>query len=177
MTLSKQYQIKCPVCSQSDQVILIEDLYFGLIERDQNVITEYGIQPDQIKSILREICPPELTRLPFWLIVPPDQLMIAILVALVLITILFIEQTTGGFLQHLILPVLFLVLYLFSRKLIYSKYIYQKNIREKELDMVQNAVNKWSSYFICLDDRTVFSGHNDNSFPLLELQKRLYNHR
>lgn len=177
MTLPTQFQIKCPSCSQSDRTILIEDLYFGLIEMDQNVITKYSIQPDQIKSILREIRPPELTRLPFWLIIPPDQLMIAVLVTLVLITILFIEQTTGGFLQNLILPVLFLVLYLFSRKLIYSKYIHQKNIREKELDIVQNAVNKWSSYFICLDDKTVFSGHSDNSFPLSELQKRLINHR
>lgn len=177
MTLTTQYHINCPTCSQSERTILIEDLYFGLIERDQNVITKYSIQPDQIKSILREIRPPELTRLPFWLIVPPDQLMIAVLVTLVLITILFIEQTTGGFLQHLILPVLFLVLYLFSRKLIYSKYIHKKNIREKELDMVQNAVNKWSSYFICLEDKTVFSGHSDNSFPLSELQKRLISHR
>lgn len=177
MTVSNQNRISCPVCLQTYKTILVEDLYFALISHDEEVINHFHFQPDTIKSILREIRPPELTRLPFWLIVPPDQLMIAVLVTLVLITILFIEQTTGGILQHLILPVLFLVMYLFSRKFIYSKYIHQKTIREKELDMVQNAVNKWSSYFICLNDKTVFSGHSDNSFPLSELQKRLFNHR
>ncbi|PKO06157.1 MAG: hypothetical protein CVU41_08590 [Chloroflexi bacterium HGW-Chloroflexi-3] len=74
MSLPIQFQIKCPSCSQSDQTILIEDLFFGLIEKDQKVIARFSIQPDQIKSLIRKIKPPTLERLPIWLIIPPDVL-------------------------------------------------------------------------------------------------------
>lgn len=175
MTISNQNQITCPTCKQADQTILVEDLYFALISHDKEVINRFQQKPDTIKKLLSEIRPPELTKLPFWLIMPPDQMLIAAMIALILIIILFIEQTTVGILQLLVLPVLILALYFLGRSRIYSLYLIHKNKREKELQMVQDSVKKWSSFFICLNDQTIFSGHSNDSHPVSEL-KTIINH-
>ena len=48
-----------------------------------------------------------------------------------------------------------------------------KDIVANAQSQAQKAVERWSSYFICLNDMTVFSGHNGNSLPVNELQNHL----
>ncbi len=172
MTLSTQYQIKCPTCSRSDQIILVEDIYFGLIEKDQKVIARFSIQPDQIKSLLRDIKPPTLERLPIWLIIPPD-IFIGIIIGIILLLVV-ITGMQQGFDQKVAFPIVFLLVYFILRRYLNSKYIAKKNEREKEINRAQKAADRWSSLFLCLHDMTVFSGHSNNYFPIHELQNRIH---
>jgi len=173
MTISYQNRIACPTCQQTDKTILVEDLYFALIAHDKEIITRFQLSPEEIKSLLLKIKPPELEKLPLWMIQPPDHLLGTILVIIILMTFLLQDQTNVGFLQLLIFPILLAVLYLLGRKYIYSRYKSQKDKREEQLIAMENSVKKWSSFFICLSDNTIFSGHNHTSFPLSELQQIL----
>ena len=172
MSIPSQYQIKCPVCSQTNQTILIEDLYFGLIEKDQNVITRLSIQPDQIKSLLREIKPPTLERLPIWLIIPPDGL-IGIVVG-VIVLLVVISGIQEGFDEKYAFPVVLLLVYFIFRRHLNTQYNAKKKEREKEINRAQKAADQWSTLFICLRDMTVFSGHNNDYFPIREFQNRIH---
>lgn len=171
MTLPTLYQIKCPACSRSDQTILVEDLYFGLIKKDQNVIAKYSIQPGQIKSLINEINPPSLERLPIWLIISPDVL-IGIIVVIILLLV-FISGMQQGFNEKFAFPVILLLVYFIFRRYFNEQYTVKKKEREKEINQAQKAADRWSSLFICLHDMTVFSGHSDNYFPISEFQNRL----
>ena len=68
MTINSQLQIPCPKCHQSDQTILMEDLYFAIIQGDQGILNEFSLESKEAKKILREIKPPAMERLPIWLI-------------------------------------------------------------------------------------------------------------
>lgn len=171
MALPTQFQIKCPTCSQSDQTILIEDLYFGLIEKDQKVIARFSIQPDQIKSLLRDIRPPTLERLPIWLIIPPDTF-IGIIIGIILLLVV-ISGMQQGFNEKFAFPVILLLIYFIFRRYLNKQYNAKKKEREKEINQAQKAADRWSSFFICLHDMTVFSGHSENYFPISEFQNKL----
>ena len=110
MSLPIQNQIKCPACSQSDQTILIEDLYFGLIEKDQKAVARFSIQPDQIKPLLRDIKPPTLEKLPIWLIIPPD-IFIGIIIGIILLLVV-ISGMQQGFDQKYAFSMVLLLVYL-----------------------------------------------------------------
>ncbi|MBW6474801.1 MAG: hypothetical protein K0B14_16860 [Anaerolineaceae bacterium] len=172
MTLPTQFQIKCPTCSRSDQTILVEDIYFGLIEKDQKVIARFSIQPDQIKPLLRDINPPTLERLPIWLIIPPD-IFIGIIIGIILLLVV-ISGMQQGFDQKVAFPIVFLLVYFILRRYLNAKYIAKKKERDKEINQAKKAADRWSSLFICLHDMTVFSGHSDNYFPINEFQNRIY---
>lgn len=172
MSLPNHYQIKCPTCSQTDQTILIEDLYFGLIEKDQKVITRFNLQPDQIKSLLREINPPSLERLPIWLIIPPDVLIGIIMSIFVLLVV--ISGLHQGFDEKYAFPLVFLLVYFILRRYLNEQYNAKKKVREKAINQAQKVADRWSSLFICLHDRTVFSGHSNNYFPIDEFQNRIH---
>lgn len=171
MTLPTQYQVKCPICSQSDQIILVEDLYFGLIEKDQKIIARFRIQPFQMKSILNEIKPPSLERLPIWLIIPPDVLVGIIMGIILLLAI--ISGIQQGFYEKFAFPVIFILVYIIFRRYLNKQYNAKKKDREKEIKDAQKAADRWSSFFICLHDMTVFSGHNNNYFPIGEFQIKI----
>ncbi len=172
MTLPTQYQIKCPTCSQSDKTILVEDLYFGLIEKDQKVIARLSIQPDQIKSLLRDIKPPTLERLPIWLIIPPDTF-IGIITGIILLLVV-ISGMQLGFDRKFAFPIVLLLIYFIFRRYLNTEYNAKKKEREKEINWAQKSADRWSSLFICLHDMTVFSGHTNNYFPINEFQKRMH---
>jgi hypothetical protein len=172
MSLPIQNQIKCPDCSQSDQTILIEDLYFGLIEKDQKVIARFSIQPDQIKPLLRDINPPTLERIPIWLIIPPD-IFIGIIIGIILLLVV-ISGMQQGFDQKFAFPMVLLLVYFIFRRYLNAQYIAKKNEREKEINQAQKAADRWSSLFICLRDMTVFSGHSNNYFAIAEFQNRIH---
>lgn len=171
MTLPTQYQIKCPTCSQSDKTILIEDLYFGLIEKDQKVVARFSIQPDQIKSLMRDIKPPTLERLPIWLIIPPD-VFIGIIVGVILLLVI-ISGMQQGFDEKFAFPMVLLLIFFIFRRYLKAQYVAKKNEREKEIYHAQKIADRWSSLFICLHDMTVFSGHSNNFFPISEFQNKL----
>lgn len=171
MALPTQFQIKCPTCSQSVQTILIEDLYFGLIEKDQKVIARFSIQPDQIKSLLRDIRPPTLERLPIWLIIPPDTF-IGIIIGIILLLVV-ISGMQQGFNEKFAFPMILLLVYFIFRRYLNKQYDAKKKEREKEINQAQKAADRWSSFFICLHDMTVFSGHSENYFPISEFQNKL----
>ncbi|MBE0686790.1 MAG: hypothetical protein IH585_12440 [Anaerolineaceae bacterium] len=173
MSLPIQYQVKCPSCSQSDQTILIEELYFGLIERNQKVIARFSIQPGQIKSLLSKIKPPSLERLPFWLIIPPDVL-IGIIVGVFLL-LMIISGIQQGFDEKYAFPLVLIFVYFIFRRHLNAQYNTKKTEREEIINQAQKAADRWSSLFICFRDMTVFSGHSNNYFPINEFQNRIYN--
>jgi high-affinity K+ transport system ATPase subunit B len=149
----------------------VEDLYFGLIEKDQNVIAKFSIQPDQIKSLINEINPPSLERLPIWLIISPDVL-VGIIVVIILLLVI-ISGMQQGLNEKFAYPVILLLVYFIFRRNFNDQYTAKKKEREKEINQAQKAADRWSSLFICLHDMTVFSGHSDNYFPISEFQNRL----
>jgi hypothetical protein len=167
-----QYQIKCPTCSQSDRTILIEDLYFGLIENDHQNLAKFSIQPGQTKSLIREIKPPSLERLPIWLIIHPDVL-IGIIVGVILLLVI-VSEMQQGFDEKFAFPVIFLLVYFIFRRYLTKQFTAKKKEREIEIHQAQKAADQWSSSFICLHDMTVFSGHNNNYFPISEFQNRIH---
>lgn len=171
MTQPTQYQIKCPTCSQSDRIILIEDLYFGLIEKDQTIVAKFSLKPNQIKSLLNEIKPPLLERLPIWLIIPPDVL-IGIIVGVILLLVVISGIQDGLNIKYAFLVVFLLVYFLF-RCYLNKQFTARKKEREKEINQAQKAADRWSSLFVCLHDMTVFSGHSNNYFPISEFQNKL----
>jgi hypothetical protein len=59
------------------------------------------------------------------------------------------------------------------RKKINEQFQKKKKDRLEALNRAQQAADDWSSYFMCLSDKTVFSGHSNNFFPVDELQSRL----
>lgn len=172
MSLPIQNQIKCPTCSQSDRIILVEDLYFGLIEKDQKVVARFSIQPDQIKPLLRDIKPPTLEKLPIWLIIPPD-IFIGIIIGIILLLVV-ISGMQQGFDQKYAFSMVLLLVYLIFRRYLNAQYIAKKNERKKEINQAQKAADRWSSLFICLHDMTVFSGHSNNFFAITEFQNRIH---
>ncbi len=172
MPFHPQNQIKCPTCHQSDQTILVEDLYFALIENDQETLLRFNIQRTHTKSLLRDIRPPSLEHLPIWFILPPDILSGIIFIVFVLLIAL--SGIQPGFGQKFLFPIVFLLGYLIFRHTIRNKYNKNKNEHQIEINQAQKAVERWSSYFICLNDMTVFSGHNGNSFTVSELQNHLH---
>jgi hypothetical protein len=168
------YQIKhphvnCPICKQSDQVLLLEELYFGLIEKDQSILSK--LQPTlQTKTLLTQIQPPSLDRLPFWLITPPDYHFLALVVVVILI---FILTNTTLSLGTGIMPIIVIVVYLLYRKKLSFLHHQKQEERNAVIEKAQRAADDWSSYFICLDDMTVFSGHFENHFSVSELKDKL----
>ena len=130
MSLPIQNQIKCPACSQSDQTILIEDLYFGLIEKDQKAVARFSIQPDQIKPLLQDIKPPTLEKLPIWLIIPPD-IFIGIIIGIILLLVV-ISGMQQGFDQKYAFPMVLLLVYLIFRRYLNAQYIAKKTKGKKK---------------------------------------------
>lgn len=171
MPFHPQNQIKCPACHQSDQTILVEDLYFALIENEPETLSRFNLQPAQTKSLLRDIKPPSLEQLPIWFILPPDIL--SGIVFMVFIVLIALSGIQPGFDLKFLFPVGFLLGYLIFRHIIRKRFNQHKNVHQIEISQAQKAVERWSSYFICLNDMTVFSGHNGNSFPVNELQNHL----
>ena len=173
MSVQTQNQIRCPVCQQTDQTIPVEDLYFALIENNKEALSRYNIPSSQSKSIQRDIRPPLLDRLPIWQIIPPDVLIGIIIFVSVLLIIS--SDIQPGFDQKFLFPVILLLGYLIFRHYLVSKFTEQKNKRQDEINQSQKAVDRWSSYFICLQDMTVFSGHDGVLFPISELQNKMIN--
>lgn len=170
MSLHPQNQIKCPVCHQSDRTILVEDLYFALIENDKETLARFNFLPGQKKSILRNIQPPSLERLPIWFILPPDALSGIILIIFFLLIPLSGFQS--GFDQKYLIPVVFLLGYLISRRYLIKKFNEMIDKHQSEVIQTQITAERWSSLFICLHDMTVFSGHQNDYFPINEIQKQ-----
>lgn len=174
MTSISQLQIPCPKCHQSDQTILMEDLYFAIIEGDQGILNEFCLESKKAKKVLREIKPPAMERLPIWLIVKPDILVSIGLVIMVILTALFSQSSCQSFLNNLIPPAILVVSYLFFRKNINQAVLKNKLNRQQELRKAQIAADRWSSYFVCLRDQVVFSGHHKLNFPIGETQERIF---
>jgi hypothetical protein len=173
MSHPPQNQIRCPVCHQTDQTILVEDLYFALIENNKQILSRFDIPSAQKKSILRDIRPPDLEKLPIWQIISPD-----ILSGTIILVIVLLIATTGGqpgFDQRFLFPIILLLGYLIFRRFLVTKFSEQKNKRQTEINQAQKAVNLWSSLFICLRDKTVFSGHDGVIFSISELQNKMIN--
>ena len=174
MTIKSQLQIPCPLCQQSDRTILMEDLYFTIIESDKPTLSELNLDGSQANKLLREIKPPSMDHLPFWLIVKPDILVSILLVIMVILTALFAQPSRQSFLNNLILPAVLVVTYLLFRKNINQSVLKVKINRESELRKAQIAADRWSSFFVCLRDQVVFSGHNKINFPIGETQERMF---
>ena len=169
MNHKDNHHINCPVCKQSDQVLLLEELYFGLIQKDPAILSK--IPPSQQhKTLLNQIQPPSLDRLPFWLITPPDTLFLALVIMVLLV---FLFTSTPLTLETGFLPILIVILYLLFRRKIIHLFHQKKNERNAVIEIAQHAADDWSAYFICLQDMTIFSGHIDNHFPVSELQLKL----
>ncbi len=169
MEHNKHHHVNCPICNQSDQVLLLEELYFGLIEKDQTILSTLQTS-HQAKTLLTQIQPPSLDRLPFWLITSPDYLFLVFVVVVILV---FILTNTSLNLDTGFLPIIVIVLYLLFRKKIVFLVHQKQEERNAVIEKAQRAADNWSSYFICLHDMTVFSGHFDNHFPVSELQSKL----
>lgn len=173
MSGQTQNQIRCPVCQQTDQTILIEDLYFAMIENNKETLLRYQIPPVQMKSILRDIRPPHLERLPIWQIIPPDVL--SGIIIFVIFILIISSDIQPGFDQKFLFPAILLLGYLIFRRYLVARYTELKNKRQIEINQSQKAVDRWSSFFICLHDMTVFSGHDGVLFPISELQNKMIN--
>lgn len=169
MTNVLNHQIRCPLCKQSEQVLLLEDFYFGLIEKNTQMITQYNLSPVQIKNLSQLITPPSLDRSPIWLIIPPDSIFLTIFL-IIIFTLIF--SNTPLTIEVWIFPLLLSFLYFIMRKKINTQFQQKKNDRLEAINRAQRAADDWSSYFICLADMTVFSGHSNNYFPVDELQTR-----
>jgi hypothetical protein len=170
MNKVNNHQIVCPICKNSEQVFLLEDVYFGLIEHNPPSNARFNLKPNQVKNLLQQIAPPSLDRAPIWVIIPPDSIFATIILAIVL-AIIFSDRPLT--LEMLIFPLLLGVSYFLFRKKINAQYRQKKNDRLEAINKVQQAADDWSSYFICLADMTVFSGHSHNHFPVDELKTRL----
>lgn len=170
MTNVQNPQIRCPLCKQSEQVLLLEDFYFGLIEKNPQMITQYNLNPVQIKNLSQKIAPPSLDRSPIWLIIPPDSIFLTIFL---IIIFALVFSNTPLMIDGWIFPIMLAFVYFIVRKKINTQFQQKKNDRLEAINRAQRAADYWSSYFICLADMTVFSGHSNNYFPVDELQTRL----
>lgn len=169
--MNTNHKIHCPICQKTDSVILLEELYFGLIEKDPKIISRFNLQPDQIKNLEQQIRPPALERLPVWSIIPPDTIFIFLILVIFL---LFLFSDIGITLQSLVFPILVIVIYLLYRRKLNAIHHRKKIARDEAINKAQHAADDWSSYFLCLMDMTIFSGHSNNHFPVSELQSRLH---
>ncbi len=174
MTFKSQLEIPCPQCHQSDQTILMEDLYFSIIEGDKQTLSQLNLDNTHVKKILHEIKPPSMDHLPFWLIVKPDILVSIVLVIMVILTALYAQPSHQSWLNNLIVPITLGVAYSFFRKRINQSVTSKKIQREQEIKTAQLAADRWSSYFVCLRDQIVFSGHDKHIFPINETQIRMF---
>jgi len=163
-------KIVCPTC-KSTNTILIEDLYFALIEKDQQVLGKLKLDADQCKTLLRLLAPPSLDRLPIWLIIQPDILFSVLIVVFILLTV---SSGISINLELLILPITLVLSYIFFRKNLHDRFNSKKAERVAEIQRAQKAVDKWSALFICVNDMTVFSGHSNHYFPADEFQEKIF---
>jgi len=163
------HQIVCPICKNSEQVFLLEDVYFGLIENNPKSNARFNLNTTQRKYLLQQITPPSLDRVPIWLIIPPDSVFATIFIVIV-IALIFSNVPLS--IEVWIFPLLLGILYFLVRKKINGQYLQKKNDRLEDIKIAQRAADDWSSYFICLADMTVFSGHSNNFFPVDELKTR-----
>ena len=168
--MNSNHQIVCPICINSEQVFLLEDVYFGLIENNPQSIARFNLNPTQVKNLQQQIAPPSLDRAPIWLIIPPDIIFATIFLAIVIALVFSNLPLT---IDVWIFPLLMGILYLVVRKRINANYLQRKKDRLEAIKKAQRAVDDWSSYFICLADMTAFSGHSHNHFPVDELKSRL----
>lgn len=163
-------KIVCPTC-KSTNTILIEDLYFALIEKDQQVLGKLNLNAEQCKTLLRLLAPPSLDRIPIWLIIKPDILFSILIVVFILLTV---SSGISLNLELLLLPVTLVFSYLLFRKNLNNRFQSKKADRVAEIQRAQKAAEKWSALFICVDDMTVFSGHSNHFFPVDEFQERIF---
>jgi hypothetical protein len=166
--------IHCPVCNQTNQIVLIEELYFALIEKDQAFFSQHGIDSFQSKSIFRKISPPSLERLPIWLILSPDILIGSILGILLVFSLFSLNQNMQEVRNLFFLIIVILIGYVALRKPLFARFQANKADRELELQKAQKTAERWSSYFICLRDQTVFSGHSGNHFSIEEFKNKIH---
>jgi len=174
MTMMANHTIHCPVCNQTNQIVLIEELYFALIEKDQAFFSKYNIDSSQSKFILRNITPPSLERLPIWLILSPDILIGTILGILLLFALFSLNQNMTEARNLFLFIIVVLMGYVVFRKPILSRFRAKKADRELEVQKAQNSAERWSSYFICLRDQTIFSGHSGNHFSIEEFKNKIH---
>ena len=164
------HQIVCPICQSSERVFLLEDVYFGLIENNPQSITRFNLNAIQVKNLLQQITPPSLDHVPIWVIIPPDIIFATVLLVIV---IALIFSNTPLTIDVWLFPLLMGILYFVVRQKINAHFLEKKNDRLEAIKKAQQFADDWSSYFICLADMTVFSGHSNNFFPVNELKARL----
>ena len=173
MNMMENHTIHCPVCNQTNQIVLVDELYFALIEMDQAFFSKYNIDSSQRKFILRNITPPSLERLPIWLILSPDILIGTILGILLLFASFSLNQNMTEARNLFLFIIVVLMGYVVFRKPILARFHAKKTDRELEVQKAQNSAERWSSYFICLREQTVFSGHSRNHFLIQEFKNKI----
>ncbi len=173
MSTENYSKLNCPICQKSDQTILMEDLYFAIIHGDKDLLSVYGMDSAKTKKILAEVKPPALEKLPIWLIIKPDLLVIFFVLALMIISLSFINISFESFYKSLWLPAIVSLAYLVFRPRINQYFRDQREKRNQEIKAARLAVDRWLTFFVCLRDQVVFNGHLHYQFPISDTQKQL----
>jgi hypothetical protein len=154
--MDKPISWPCPICQKNAPAILVQALYFDLLENKANLSGIFPLSELQKKELFRFLQPPQLERRPVWHILNPD-IFFGSITFITLITAFYLyndQQST--WLNPLYLLAVLSLFYIVFRKRLMREFTTKNTERLQLMDSLSKKADLWSSAYYCFQDDIVF---------------------